>query len=61
MKRIEKLRRYPLENNVCIEEFFLKYYECYYAMEDIDEDERYGEALYRSFCGYREQSIHILL
>ena len=44
MDRINKLRKYPLKNGVCIDDFFYKFYKYYTNNETMSEDKRYNEA-----------------
>ncbi len=49
MERIERLRQKALENKICHDEFFYKYYKHYVENPDKSEEERYADAFYYAF------------
>ena len=46
MHRIKKLRKVALENKICYEEFYYKFYKCYNDSIKVSKEERYAEAFY---------------
>lgn len=49
MNRIEILRKNALENKICLDEFFYKFYKQYYSSEKTSKEERYADAFYFAF------------
>jgi len=46
MHRIKKLRMMALENTICFDEFFYKFYKCYTASQKTSKEDRYAEAFF---------------
>ena len=44
MHRIKKLRKMALDNTICYDEFFYKFYKCYNDSAKLSKEERYAEA-----------------
>lgn len=49
MHRIKKLRTMALENTICFDEFFYKFYKCYTNSQKTSKEDRYAEAFYFAF------------
>ena len=49
MQRIEKLRKMALENVICYDEFFYKFFKCYSNSQKISKEGRYADAFYFAF------------
>ncbi len=49
MHRIKKLRTQALENEICYDEFFYKFYKYYDSAKNKSKEERYAEAFYAAF------------
>ena len=49
MNRIKKLRILALENTICYDEFFYKFYKCYADSQKTLKEDRYAEAFYFAF------------
>ena len=53
MNRIEKLRTMALENTMCYDEFFYKFYKNYTESQKTSKEERYADAFYLTFADLR--------
>lgn len=49
MNRVEILRTKALDNKICLDEFFYKFYKYYYNSEKPSTEERYADAFYLAF------------
>ncbi len=49
MDRISRLRKHPLNNEVCIDDFYYKFYKYYTNNDATTDDQRYTEAFYYAF------------